>query len=397
MVSAFKAFIWDSSPPDGIPFEPSESLRRLEFTGRHATYTNADTWYPSWAADGHMYSPWTDGSIDGAFCHSYDGGEPSPNSPAHTGQARIEGDNPLELKVINLGKTASDASPYKGRYPCGSLVYNGIWYYGTYCLGPSNTHDYENITYNWPWLGSFVGFRTSHDFGMTWVDSPHTPASPLFGENGLKGQPVRIGSPHFVDFGCNMEHSPDGKAYLVAHGSDLKFYPTRFANNSWITGDQIYLLRVTPSLETMNDPGFYEFFAGHDSTGAPIWTNDFMLIQPILEWQNNMGCVTVTYNAPLRKFIMCVTDGGITCGKMNSYILEADTLTGPWKLITYMKNFGEQAYFLNLPSKFISDDGLTLWLCYAGNFAVGWNGQDIQTNPPGGRYAMSLQEIRLLG
>jgi hypothetical protein len=34
------------------------------------------------------------------------------------------------------------------------------------------------------------------------------------------GYPVKIGAPKFVDFGKNMEHSPDGKAYLVAHGAD---------------------------------------------------------------------------------------------------------------------------------------------------------------------------------
>ena len=39
-----------------------------------------------------------------------------------------------------------------------------------------------------------------------------------------------------------------------------------------------------------------------------------------------------------------------------------------------MKDFGEQAYFVNFPSKFISSDGRTLWLCYSANFAPGWNG-----------------------
>jgi hypothetical protein len=33
----------------------------VAFTGRHAEYTGADTWYPSWANDGNLYSPWPDG------------------------------------------------------------------------------------------------------------------------------------------------------------------------------------------------------------------------------------------------------------------------------------------------------------------------------------------------
>ena len=43
-------------------------------------------------------------------------------------------------------------------------------------------------------------------------------------------------------------------------------------------------------------------------------------------------------------------------------------------MVTYMKDFGEQAYFVNIPSKFISADGKTLWLCLLGEFCDGWNG-----------------------
>ena len=57
-----------------------------------------------------------------------------------------------------------------------------------------------------------------------------------------------------------------------------------------------------------------------------------------------------------------------------------------------MEKFGEQAYFVNIPSKFISDDGRTVWLCYSGNFT-----RNQKTNPPGGRYALTLQEMKLLG
>ena len=116
-----------------------------------------------------------------------------------------------------------------------------------------------------------------------------------------------------------------------------------------------------------------------------------------MEWNNKMGCVTVTYNAPLKKYLMCVTDGGNTCARMNTYLLESDTLTGPWRLVTYMKDFGEQAYFVNVPSKFISADGRTMWLLYSANFADDWNGEKLAINPPGGHYGLVLQKIELLG
>jgi hypothetical protein len=253
------------------------------------------------------------------------------------------------------------------------------------------------MTVNWPWLGPFVGFRVSTDFGRTWKETPHTPDKPLFGETGINGYPVKIGSPHFVDFGKDMEHSPDGKAYLVAHGANPADPKWRFWNASWITGDEVYLLRVTPAPENINDPSKYEFYAGRDARGNPVWTNDFGKIAPLLEWNNAMGCVTVTYDAPLRKYLMFVTDGGNTCARMNTYLLESDALTGPWRLAAYMKDFGQQAYFVNVPSKFISADGRTMWLLYSANFAPDWNGQKLDFNPPGGHYGLVLQKIELLG
>lgn len=384
-----EAAVWPSAPPIDCPFASSAEITGIEFTGHHAEYTGADTWYPSWAADGNLYSPWTDGVVNGL-------GSNSSGTNATTGYAKIIGDDPLNLQVVDQGVFVSDPSPYAGRYPCGSLVYKGVWYYGTYCLHPSGTVPHGGMNYNWPWLGPFVGFRYSTDFGRTWTQTPCTPAKPLFGESALQGEPVKIGSPHFVDFGKNMKNSPDGKAYLVAHGASASA-GRRFAYDSWITGDEVYLLRVKPALGNMNDTFKYEFFTGHDGKGRAGWSRDFSRIKPVAAWRDNMGCVTMTYNAPLKKYLMCITDGGNTVSYFNTYLLESSRLTGPWKLVAYLEHFGEQAYFVNIPSKFIAADGRTLWLCYAANFSQGWNGVRFESRPAGSRYGMCLQEVRLLG
>jgi hypothetical protein len=413
--AAMDGFVWLSTIPADCPFPRSTSLTGIYFTGRHSDYHCGDTFYPSWASDNNLYSPWTDGKTDGVTSGSGD----KPKRAATTGHAMMMGDDPLQLTITNTSPPKEAwAKPYRGRYPCGSLVHNGIWYYGTYCLGPSASVEHNGFRWNWPNLGPMPGFQISRDLGKTWDPSPLSPSQPLFPEPAKYLGPVKMGAPHFVDFGKNMEHSPDGKAYLVGMGAEENDATPRpcikpgkpgtpfegspgctnafaHANLSWITADQVYLARVTPSPETINDLKAYEFFAGHEADGKPIWTSDFKQIKPLLEWNNHMGCVTVTYVPGLKKYLMCVTDGWPTVAKMDSYILEADQLTGPWRMAIYLKDFGEQAYFLNFPSKFISADGKTLWLCYSANFSPGWNGVDLKFNPPGGRYGLCLHEIKL--
>ena len=173
--------MWKSEPPSDCPFEPSHSFKGVAFMGRHSAYTEADTWYPSWASDGKLYSPWTDGKVNGLQ-------STSAGRKATTGHATILGDDPLRLEVVDQAVYAGDPAPYGGRYPCGSLVHNGVWYYGTYCLMDTDGNPSKGL--NWDILGPFVGFRYSKDFGKTWTDTPHTPSKPLFGEPAKPGGKV---------------------------------------------------------------------------------------------------------------------------------------------------------------------------------------------------------------
>ena len=81
---------------------------------------------------------------------------------------------------------------------------------------------------------------------------------------------------------------------------------------------------------------------------------------------------------------------------MNTYILESDRIDGDWKIVSYMKDFGEQAYFVNIPTKFISEDGKDMWLLYSGNFSLNPDGGRWLQNPPGGHYGMTFQKIQLI-
>jgi hypothetical protein len=315
---------------------------------------------------------------------------------ATTGQAKIVGTDPMALEVVSLGVREASSLPYGGRYPSANLVYNGVWYYGTYALD-GFYEDASNC--NWCTMGPFVGFRISSDLGKTWTDTKLTPDQPLFKESGKGGKKVKMGAPHFVDFGKNMQRSPDGKAYLLAHGATGPD-----ARESWIAGDEIYMARVIPTPATINNPDKWEFFAGYGGDKKPRWSKDFSAIRPIVQWKGHCGVVTMTCVAGLRKYIMCVADPGGLGGAGHSpdhphahgvpystYLLESQEITGPWSLISYMEKFGEQGYFANVPSKFVSSDGQTAWLCYSNNWTA-----DQKVNPPGGRYGLCLHEVKLL-
>ena len=93
----------------------------------------------------------------------------------------------------------------------------------------------------------------------------------------------------------------------------------RMRISAWIAGDQVTLLRVTPSPQTINDPSQYEFFAGHDGKGRPVWTSDLGASQPLVEWEGHVGHATMTYNPSLKKYLLVITDGWPTIKPMNTF------------------------------------------------------------------------------
>ena len=75
-------------------------------------------------------------------------------------------------------------------------------------------------------------------------------------------------------------------------------------------------------------------------------------------------------------------------------------MAGPWKMVAYWKDFGPQAYFVCIPSKFVSANGRTFWLSYSANYMAekdrnnaGWLRE--HSNPPGSAYSLSLHEVVL--
>ena len=58
----FEPFVWQSEIPEDCPFEQSKEFTGIKFMGQKSGYRYGDTWYPTWASNDTLYSPWTDGS-----------------------------------------------------------------------------------------------------------------------------------------------------------------------------------------------------------------------------------------------------------------------------------------------------------------------------------------------
>ena len=351
--------LWPSTPPQGIPFPPSADLLGFEFAyGANSVPPNirADTFFPSWAADGALYSGYTDGTVRGV-------GSGSAGVHGTTGMVVLHGDSPYNLTaVVPRAAWPASSAPYGGRYPSANFHHNGTWAQATYTV--DNYQRSPAVPLNggvWCVQGPFTWWRTSADDGLTWDDGGHANLSnasdTLFGEAAVNNSKVKFGAPHVVDFGRDMQFSPDGKLYLVGHGAS-------HSNDyeGWMVGSEIYMARAPPAPATLNDAAVYEFYAG--GTGpAATWSSRLADAAPLITWGNHTGVVTLSWHPLLHKFILVVstpTDSPFTGADSppfnatyDTYVLESDDVTGPWSLVTYAARFGPQAYFVNIPSKFM--------------------------------------------
>jgi hypothetical protein len=367
---------------------------------------SADTFYPTWAADNKLYTGFTDGNV----C-DYETGKcvhvnSEPGSPPWTvthGQAAIVGDDPFALNITDV-KTFSGytGSPYKARFPSSMLAYRGTLWYGTYWVPPYKTIPWSTT----PSVGPLVDYRHSTDGGKTWVEprvNATGPTDNLFGENAdqnTTSNQVKFATPHFVDFGQELEHSPDGKAYIISHGNDETHTNSAEA---WMLGNAVFMARVAPTVTAINDRSQWEFYAGGNGKAAKWVRGDVTKAAPLVEYVNHTGSATMTYFAGISKYIItiCTTsrypilDGG----HFDTYFLESDSITGPWKYITYLKSFGPQVYFANHVSKFTAKQAVTTgatktfesFLMYSANYDPGGGGGP---NPPNSAYHMNLQQTR---
>ena len=352
--------VWPNQPHADIPWPRSADLLDVEIEwGRNAVPPNigADTWYPSWASDGNLYSSFTDGTVAGVNSHSYSGHTATTGYASFTVHNDARGrPDPFNMTMFNVATFPEPADPYESRYPSLNFYLDGVWFYGTYALnnyvpGVNPPPDCGNWCVQCP----FDGIRFSRDQSKTWTAPRQNMTGPtdnLFGETCLNNTKVKFGAPHAVDFGQNNQFAPDGRLYIVGHGAE-----SPESHQAWMQGDSVYMARTTaaPSTDTINDASSWEFFAGNAGPN-PTWSASLADAKPLIVWMNNTGVVTMSWHPALSKYIMVVSTPSKddSCvGDFDTYFLESDNPTGPWAYVSYMASFGPEAYFVHFPGRFM--------------------------------------------
>ena len=166
-------------------------------------------------------------------------------------------------------------------------------------------------------LAGFVA--RSVDNGTTWTNA--TVVGELFSG--------RFSAPTFVS--C-------GKAYddpsCLADGVVYVFFPGAFNNEAyWDNNDAMFLGRVPP--DSVANVSAYEFFAGLDGTGSPLWTSDASQAQPSVEFGSMLGENAVSYNPYLKRFVFA-----------NFGLIDNEGRPRPWHSKPFMEPHRTQLLFL---------------------------------------------------
>ena len=216
-----EGFVWPNEPPKGCPFEQSKQLAQVYFTGAYHHRSYGDTWYPCWASDGNLYSPWTDGVTEGVTSISFNNGPDWKD--ATTGNAVMIGDDPKDLTIEKHlagaeGEPEALSGPLSLRQP--GLQRRVVLRHLLPGAGP--VHQAQGLPVQL--ADSWADARLPH---LDRLRQDLDPLAAFAGEAALPraGETLRGGQnghAHFVDFGKNMQYSPDGKAYLLGMGAGGK-------------------------------------------------------------------------------------------------------------------------------------------------------------------------------
>lgn len=280
-----------SMPPliTGATFDWSSHRRRAR---------GSDNFPATWSDDDHQYAIWGDG---GGF------GGNEKRGRSSLGVARIEGDRDNYRGVNRYGGARGECrSNIDGKSHGAPFSIDGVLY--AWITPQSGRRGYQRFT-----------LYRSRDKGCSWRRLDVAFVREVDG--------VSYGS--FVQFGRDNEAARDGYVYSIA----VEATNTQSLARVQRPG-RVMLLRVAST--AMEDRGAYEFYAGLDSTGQPIWSSNSDAKAPIYEDANGVGPFPqMSYVPGLDRLVYTNEHGdGVTLKAHQSLLTmaEAPQPWGPWNV-----------------------------------------------------------------
>ena len=210
-----------------------------------------------------------------------------------------------------------------------------------------------------------AGIIESKDLGKTWTNLPGKDTPEFFGP--------KFGAPAFLTFGPgNTRTPPELGSYVYAISND----------GNWASGDHVFLGRVPRDQVTSRRA--WQFYKGKTSDNQPVWSSEEKEAIPVFSDPGHVGHPTITYNEPLKRYILCISSDVVPHRENSSkeemrkwnwesemQLYEGPTPWGPWSIFHHEKPWGGKdhtAYLPQMPSAWISQDGLSGSVLFAGDY-----------------------------
>jgi hypothetical protein len=322
------------------PHPPSPVVKSVVFYffSRQQKALGSDNWPITWADDDHQYTTWGDG---GGFVDTNNDGRVS------LGFARIEGSwNSYKGYNVWGGKSAENQALFGGK-SYGIISIDGILYAwwgpgsGTQCY--TQTRLLESVNH-----------------GATWKQSSW---------NFINTDSTLI-MPTICNFGRDYTGTRDN--YVYHYFIRKRTYLFGRSLNVHKPG-KIDLARVPKDL--MMDQASYEFYAGLDDGGKPIWTSNEKKRKAVFEDPNGVGWnVSVSYNPALKRYFLMTEHAESFKGNLG--IFDAPEPWGPWATVGYYSGWGGfgSTFYWNFSNKWLSADGKDFIMVFTGTGANdSWN------------------------
>jgi hypothetical protein len=378
-----------ASPTGDAPYCKSRHIDSIswDWAGGHTEPNGSDLWPVTWGKDGNVYTFFGDG---GGFGGDNQRGRVSFGVAMLTAAPPL---SPATVKNIYGGYQASHPAMLDGKAGAIIAVGNDFYTLG----GLYDAQELRGVSGHKSGAPKRVQLGYSKGNAHSWQAAPW-----IFCSSGAQTAYGAFCPVGFVNYGRGNAGAPDDDVYLLGNANSPGWWegddgPEVMAERqqsatspSAATTDAgaaatTYLARV--SKKHVLQRAAYRYFAGLDSNGQPIWSDDQKRMQPIFTDRNpsQPGCdgrcymtsplEGAVYDPGIHRYI--ATAQGAYIGQTSFY--DAPHPWGPWTTISYnnidpqtgtggwanLGKAGGGSLGVHIVNAWTSADGLSLWLTYS--------------------------------